>query len=69
MTNATIAIAEFGFFNAFRDFFADLRVTWAERTAFHRTYNELSNLTDRELADIGLRRSDIAEVCAQAARQ
>lgn len=31
---------------------------------FHRTIDELSKLTDRELADIGLDRSDIPRVAA-----
>ncbi len=31
---------------------------------YHRNYNELSQLTDRELADIGLDRSDIPRVAA-----
>jgi uncharacterized protein YjiS (DUF1127 family) len=29
---------------------------------YHRTLNELSHLTDRELADIGLQRSEIYAV-------
>jgi len=33
---------------------------------YHRNLNELSQLTDRELADIGLERSDIPRVAAGA---
>ena len=31
---------------------------------YHRNYRELSQLTDRELADIGIDRSDIPRVAA-----
>lgn len=34
-------------------------LSWPER---RRTYSDLQNLTDRELADIGLARGDIARV-------
>lgn len=34
------------------------------RTAYHRTLQDLSRLTDRELQDIGLSRSEIHEVAA-----
>ncbi|MDR3469595.1 MAG: DUF1127 domain-containing protein [Xanthobacteraceae bacterium] len=33
---------------------------------YHRNLNELSRLTDRELADIGLDRADIPRVAAGA---
>ena len=42
---------------------------WAqERRAYSRTFNELQALGDRDLADIGLVRGDIAFVARQAAR-
>ncbi|HBS48900.1 MAG TPA: hypothetical protein DEA05_01840 [Rhodobacteraceae bacterium] len=41
---------------------AGLRDAWVKRGAFNRTYGELSRLSDRELADIGLRRCDLGEV-------
>lgn len=34
---------------------------------YHRNYDELSRLGDRELADIGLSRGDIARVAYDAA--
>ena len=34
---------------------------------YHRSYEELSRLGDRELADIGLNRSDIPRVAYDAA--
>ncbi|MBE1297618.1 DUF1127 domain-containing protein [Phycobacter azelaicus] len=33
-----------------------------QRSEYRRTYRALQSLTDRELADIGLRRCDIASV-------
>lgn len=68
MANTTVNHVEFGFADMVRSFFADLRTAAFERAAYHRTYSELSRLTDRELADIGLRRCDIEEICARSAR-
>jgi uncharacterized protein YjiS (DUF1127 family) len=55
-------------------FGARLAATWqglSERLARHRLYrqtlNELSALSDRELADLGLHRAQIADVAADAA--
>lgn len=39
--------------------------SWAKAREYQRTYNELDGLCDRELADIGLRRGDIADVARQ----
>ncbi|WP_377512931.1 DUF1127 domain-containing protein [Octadecabacter sp. R77987] len=51
--------------------FANLRETLATRFANYRTYratlNELSDLSDRELADLGLARANIKSVAYQAA--
>lgn len=38
---------------------------WALHREYQRTYNELDSLTDHELADIGVRRSDIADIAQQ----
>ena len=35
---------------------------WALNAEYKRTYAELDNLDSRELADIGVRRCDIAEI-------
>jgi uncharacterized protein YjiS (DUF1127 family) len=40
----------------------------ATRAAYSRTLNELSAMSSRELADIGLHRSDIPGVAAEAAK-
>ena len=37
------------------------------RAVFARTYNELSALSDRDLADIGIARRDISEIARQEA--
>ena len=39
----------------------------ARRAAFNRVYNELALLTDRDLADIGIARSQISEIARQEA--
>ena len=38
---------------------------WALHREYQRTYNELDSLTDHELADIGVRRRDIADIAQQ----
>ncbi|EBA16019.1 hypothetical protein RSK20926_05387 [Roseobacter sp. SK209-2-6] len=54
--------AEFTLFARLRAFAAQVGVNWARSREYKRTYAELSRLTNRELADIGLRRCDIAEI-------
>ncbi len=58
-TNASLGANTFA---RLRAAFAGLREAWREDARMRRTYNELSALTDRELADIGLRRCDIDDV-------
>lgn len=36
--------------------------------SYRRTVNELSNLRDRDLADLGISRSDIPAIARQASR-
>ena len=38
------------------------RTSWALHREYKRTFNELDSLTDRHLADIGVRRSDIVDL-------
>ncbi|MCE8510061.1 DUF1127 domain-containing protein [Ruegeria pomeroyi] len=38
------------------------RATWARNAAYKRTFNELDRLSNRELADIGIRRCDIEDI-------
>ena len=39
-----------------------LRTALAHRSEYRRTYAELENLSNRELADIGVRRCDIHDI-------
>ncbi|MFY0311925.1 DUF1127 domain-containing protein [Leisingera sp. D0M16] len=48
-----------------RTAFEGLADSWAKAREFQRTYNELDALSDHELADIGVRRSDIADIAQQ----
>jgi uncharacterized protein YjiS (DUF1127 family) len=49
------------------DTIADLRDRRAQRAVYRRIYNELSAMSTRELADIGLSRNNISEVAKQSA--
>lgn len=51
-------------FNAFR---ADLSEKAAQRKVFRQTFNELSDLTNRELNDLGISRSAIKRIAIEAA--
>ena len=46
---------------------ADLRTRLERRRVFRTTLNELAVLSDRELADLGLHRSEIRRIAWQAA--
>ena len=50
------------------DTWQELRRHRAERRLFRRTHAELSRMTDRELADVGISRFQIADVALEAAR-
>jgi uncharacterized protein YjiS (DUF1127 family) len=41
---------------------ASLAQRWTQFRTYHRTLNELSALSDHELADIGVHRANIADV-------
>ena len=41
---------------------ASLTQRWTRFRAYHRTLNELSMLSDHELADIGIHRANIGDV-------
>lgn len=45
-----------------RGFFEAAATSWVQASEYKRTYTELDKLTGRELADIGVRRCDIAEI-------
>ena len=60
--NARSAFLTFGLRREMSDFFIRRRV-------YKRTYNELSAMTNRELADIGINRGMIAAVAREAANR
>lgn len=51
------------------DAFAELGAFAARRREYKRVYNELVNLSDRDLADLGIGRYMIADIAAQAAKR
>ena len=52
---------------ALRAVAADWRARWAAYRTYRRTRDELSGLSDRDLADLGLNRSMIEGVAREAA--
>lgn len=60
---------ETGILASLRQFGERMRVKAQQNQAFRQVYDELSMLSDRDLADIGLSRSDIADVAKQAAAE
>ena len=49
--------------------FASVQKYMQRRKIFNQTFNELSQLSERELWDLGLARGDIARVARSAAEQ
>lgn len=45
-----------------------IRKALKRRSVFNRTINELSNLTDRELSDLGFNRSMIISIAHETSR-
>ena len=54
-----------GWFSALR---ADLAQRWTRHQLYKTTLAELSQLTDRDLADLGLHRESIRDIAKDAAR-
>lgn len=65
--NAIRAVTEPGAERAGADWLGRLRRAWSEHRAFRTTLTELSALSDRELADLGLHRSELRAVARTAA--
>ena len=59
--------AGFHFSEVFRSLVVQLKDARKRRAAYARTYRELAGLTDRELADIGIARTQIDEIAQQHA--
>ena len=49
-------------FARLRDTVTQARTSWALYREYKTTFDELDALSDRELADIGVRRSDITDI-------
>jgi uncharacterized protein YjiS (DUF1127 family) len=52
-----------------RGLFANLKASLARRRVYRQTRNELSMLSDRDLADIGFSRCDVPAIAREHARQ
>lgn len=46
----------------------NLRNRYIRWQKYSRTYSELQNLTDRDLADLGISRGDISRIAREAVR-
>lgn len=57
----------FGFASKVYDFFAGIQTAVRKQKVYADTYAELSSLTNRELADIGIGRSDIKAIALDQA--
>lgn len=64
MAYITVSPSGFGLFERTRSVLGKLLGAGGQRAAYNRTHKELSRLTDRELADIGLQRWQIADICS-----
>ncbi len=49
-------------------FFGKIRTKFHERRMYRATFNGLSQLSNRELADLGLNRSDLKRVSYESSR-
>ncbi len=58
-----------GLVDTVRDIIAGIRYSFARQRAFHATFNELDALSDHELADIGVGRSDILDIARATANR
>lgn len=47
----------------------NMETYFARRAAFRQTYRELSQLSERELYDLGISRADLRSVALEATRQ
>lgn len=51
-----------GIFERGANFLRSVQASWVDYKLFRATANELGDLTDRELADLGIHRSEIKRV-------
>jgi uncharacterized protein YjiS (DUF1127 family) len=62
------AAPSFGFAQRFSGLVDRIREARKAREVYLQTYQELSALTDRDLADLGISRASIASIAREAAR-
>lgn len=68
MTHTTHAFQHASIWQRLAGLRADLAERAAQRRAFRSTMAELDGLSDRDLADMGIHRSQIAAIAEQAAQ-
>jgi len=60
-------IAGFSFGQIIMDAFADFKAARAQRAVYGATYRALNDMTDKDLADIGVSRLSIRDIAMKAA--
>ena len=65
-TSTMTAPQSFGAFPRIKTMMESFRRNRADQRAIRQTFNELSAMTDRDLADIGVTRGDIRHIAIQA---
>jgi|AntAceMinimDraft_12_1070368.scaffolds.fasta_scaffold131399_2 uncharacterized protein YjiS (DUF1127 family) len=68
-TTATTATPSFDVTAKLRSMAEGYRAHRADMRAARQTFNELSAMTDRDLADIGIARSEIRHIASQTVAQ
>lgn len=63
----TYKVADAGLTGRVSAFFSDLGARMERRRVYRETYNELAALSSRELADLGIARSDVRNIAHEAA--
>ncbi len=66
-TIATVQTTGFNFGAAANALIAKVKTNFARNAEYNRVYSELASLNARELADIGIARSDIRNIAKSAA--
>ena len=67
VTHHVSASVQSGFNARFNALVLDVKARLARRRVFKNTYRELAVLSDRELTDLGLNRTEIRRIAWQAA--
>lgn len=65
--NNSTRVEGLGGFEGFSGLVKSVKLAIERRAVFHRTLRELNSLTDRDLADLGISRSQIRALAQEAA--